>query len=546
MNRNYHEPPESVRLRDLVTTPNRRDYYLEKGLWNDVTLVQQVRKHAATNPTGIAVVDATGATRVTYSKLDADSNRVANFLVDVGVQVGDVVAVQLPNWYASVAVAVGTLKAGAVINPLLPIYRGVELSHMLAVAQTKVIFTPHEYRGFDHVQLINHLRPKLPYLTTHVVVEADEVDLAGLLIEARDTPSQNRTVEAEWVSELMFTSGTEAEPKAVMHTEQTLNYSVRATWTALGMDLSDVVWMPAPIGHSTGFNHGVRLALYHGLKLVLQDRWDSAIAALLIHREGCTHTLLAPTFLRDLVRECATHSRDLSTMRLFGCGGAPVARELVTAAATHGIHCLRLYGATEMLVATWNRPGSSEQQKLETDGAPLDGVDIEIRDESGSDLVGEPGELYARSPSGCVGFFGDAERTQATFEPDGWIRSGDVGIVNADRYLTVVGRKKEIIIRGGLNIAPREVEDLIQRLPGVKAVAVIGLPDPRLGETACACVVLVPGALLTFTQMIEQLKADGLATYKLPERLEILDQLPMTVSGKIRKHKLVSAISAAN
>jgi acyl-CoA synthetase (AMP-forming)/AMP-acid ligase II len=345
------------------------------------------------------------------------------------------------------------------------------------------------------------------------------------------------------VSELMFTSGTEAESKAIMHTERTLNANLIATSEALAMSKEDVVWMPAPVGHSTGFNHGLRLAIYHGLQLVLMDRWDPVEAARLVETHRCTHTLLSTTFLRDLTRAAAQGAGDVSSLRLFGCGGAPITPDAVTAAEEVGIHCLRLYGATEVLVATWNRPDAPRDQRVNTEGTPLPGVEIEIRDGEGKPLVGEVGELFVRSASGSVGFFADEARTQATYSPDGWIRSGDLGVIDADGCITIAGRKKEIIIRGGLNVAPREVEDLIQRFPAVRQVAVVGLPDPRLGEIGCACVVLEPGAELSFEEMVGRLKAAGLATFKLPERLEVVAEMPTTATGKIRKHILVDQIA---
>jgi cyclohexanecarboxylate-CoA ligase len=529
-------------LRDLVTTPERADYYLRSGLWDDSRLLERIAAHAAANPAAHAVLDEHSVTAASYGKLESDSSRVAALLLERGIEAGDIVAVQLPNWYASVAIAVGALKAGAVVNPMLPSYRERELRHMLGLGGTRAIFTPALYRSFDHAGLVGRLRGELPHLRHHFVVSPCLDDLAGL--PAEPAPTVVRARPAGAVVELIFTSGTESEPKAVMHTERTLNCNLRATWAALGMSSSDSVWMPAPIGHSTGFNHGLRLALYHGLPLVLQDVWDPVQGAQIVERHRPTHTLLSATFLRDLTGAARQGAGDVSSLRLFGCGGAVIPPETVAEAKEVGIGCLRLYGATEFLVATWNTADSGESQRTSTDGRPVPGVEIEVRDSSGVPVVGRTGDIYVRSASGSVGFYRDERRTLATYA-DGWIRSGDLGVVDADGYLSVTGRRKEIIIRGGLNIAPREIEEVIQQLAGVRSVAVVGVSDDRLGEITCAFVVLAPGSGLTFEQMTSGLQVSGLARFKWPQRLEIVDEMPTTATGKIRKHELLARLQQA-
>jgi acyl-CoA synthetase (AMP-forming)/AMP-acid ligase II len=518
----------------------------DEGIWTSETLVARVATHAAQRPGALAVVDGTDDRRVTYGQLWDDARRVAAFLRDQGVRPGDVVSVQLPNRYSTVAVDLGVLCAGAVLNPLLPNYRAHELAHVLSVARTKVFVTPIEYRGFDHLGMAVALRAQLPDLTTHVVAGEGDAGSARHIedvLEGRGAIDDVVAPAASALSELIFTSGTEAAPKAIMHTEETINVNVRATLDVMRLATDDVVWMPSPIGHSTGLNFGVRLALYAGLPLVLQDRWDAGRAAELIERERCSYTLAATTFLGDLVRELRATPRDVACMQRFGCGGAPVPPELVAAAAELGITVLRLYGSTEGLVITWNRPDSPLEKRLATDGTPMPLVEIEIRDDDDRPLpAGAPGEIHVRGPEVCVGFFEDPERMARTFTDDGWLRSGDLGVIDDDGYLTIVGRKKEIIIRGGLNIAPREIEDLLSEMPGVRAAACIGLPDERLGEIVCAC--LVADRPVTLEEVIGHLRARDLATYKLPQALRLVDEIPMTASGKLRKAALRAQILA--
>jgi len=412
------------------------------------------------------------------------------------------------------------------LNPLLPNYRAHELQHILGTARTKMLFTPDEYRDFDHARLGDELRDSIDTLDRHVVVRGR----GGFWQQVLGRPAKHMEprIDAESVSEVIFTSGTEATPKGVVHTENTTNCNVRSAYAVNELERHDVVWVPSPIGHSTGLNFGVRLALYFGLKLVLQDRWDADRAAELVERERCSYTLAATTFLTDLIAGAGRSERDLSSLTRFGCGGAPVPPEIVRAGADAGINVLRIYGLTEALVVSWNRPSSPLDKRMHTDGLALPEVELDVRD----------GEILVRGPNVCVGLFDDPDRERAVFTDDGWLRTGDTGVLDEDGYLSIVGRTKEIIIRGGLNIAPREIEDLLCEMPGVRAAAVIGLPDERLGELACACVVVGDGVMLDLDQVVGFLRDRDVATYKLPQMLRIIDELPTTPSGKIRKSVL--------
>ena len=529
---------------DVVTSSERRTAYERAGFWTGGIVAGRVAEHAQAAPGADAVVDQVGVRTAAYEQLDADANRLANFLLGAGVKPGDVVWVpRYQNWYETVVIDLGVMRAGAVMNPLLPNYRAKELRHMLELGGVRVFFCPVAYRNFDHAGLAAELREGLAALE-HVVTVPDpgeDPDFFREWLERHPADPPGVELWAEAVSELIFTSGTEAEPKAIMHTEQNTNFSARAVASSLGLGEGDVVWMPSPIGHSTGFNYGVRPALYHGLPLILQDQWSAADAAHLIETRRCSYTIAATTFVSDICEHAAANSCDLSSMRLFGSGGSPIPSEVVSVAAGLGMNVLRLYGSTEVLMATTNRPGDPEGKLVETDGRALDDVEFVVRDDEGRDLVGEPGEILVRGPNTCVGFFADPERTAATFLEDGWVRSGDLGVLDEDGFLTIVGRK-EIIIRGGLNIAPREIEDTILLHPAVAEAAVVGLPHQRLGST-CAAIVLRPGKDLELEGLVEFLKAEGMATYKLPQRLELMQALPKTLTGKVQKFEIVNGLA---
>jgi acyl-coenzyme A synthetase/AMP-(fatty) acid ligase len=526
---------------DVVTSEARRQAYLSAGLWNDWTLAGRVALHAMEAPDAVAIIDEFG--RYTYGQLAVDAAAMAGALTERGVTAGSVVSIQLPNRYEAAVAAVAVESLGAVINPLLPNYRVHEVSNVFEAAAPTAIFTPAEYRNYDHRQLVREVIERTGHKAHHIVVGGDagpDGEAFDALLSAGRNSTTLSSPPADAVSELIFTSGTEAKPKAIMHTEQTACFSARDHYNDMELGPDDVVWMPSPVGHSTGFNFGIRLALIHRLPLVLQDRWNGEAAAALVDKEQCSYTLAATTFLQDVTEAAAKAGLKLDSMRNFTCGGSPVPAELVDAAEERGIQALRLYGSTEILVGTTVRSWSPPDKKRTTDGLALSHVELQARDDEGNVVEpGQPGELYTRGPDTCVGFFNDPERTAATFDSEGWVKSGDMVTIDADGYLTVVGRKKEIIIRGGMNIAPREIEDLLLTFPEIERCAVVGVPDERLGEKMAACVVLRSGASLEFDTMVNRLKDMGLATYKLPQRLEFLESLPSTASGKIQKHEIV-------
>jgi cyclohexanecarboxylate-CoA ligase len=313
-------------LVDMVTDPERAGAYRRAGHWDDATLSGRLAEVANRAPDRAAVIDRDGGAVHSYAALGRDVSTFAAWLQARGVGAGDVVSIQLPNWYEFVVVAVATQQVGGVINPLLPIYRRKELLHAFTVAESKVVCTPARYRAFDHLAATRAIIEESGRRIVHVVVDEERPSAVtapdgptlwfGDLLtgagaggagegegDAAEPGAHLAPPQPGAVSELIFTSGTEAAPKAIMHTEQTANFSVRVAAEDLGIGDSDVVWMPSPIGHSTGFNYGVRFALYHGLPLVLQDRWDAGVACDLIAARGASYTLASTTFLQDVVAE---------------------------------------------------------------------------------------------------------------------------------------------------------------------------------------------------------------------------------------------------
>ena len=521
--------------------------------WTSETMWSCFAAHARERPNDIAVVDREGARSVSNAEVHHLALALASSLRRRGVSEGDVVSVQLPNCLEGVVAALAVQALGCVLNPLLTNYRASELRYKFSKIHPAVVITPTVYRRHDYPEMIEEVRRSAPELVfVHVTAglsdggDAQRGDVSfEELLEPDNAVSTLHGISPDAVSEIIFSSGTEATPKAVMHSEQTTNFAVRNVASYLGIGSDDVVWMPSPIGHSTGFNYGVRLALVLGLKLVLQDVWDPAVAVRLINREHATFTLAATTFLQDLLDQADRDGAALPSLQLFGCGGASIPGELVQRAAKHEIRVLRLYGSTELLAATWHRPNASIDELVAFDGMIMPHVQLRIMTDGGAAARdGEIGEIFVRSPSCALGYFDDDARTAETFDGDGWVKTGDLGLLHG-QYLTITGRKKEIIIRGGLNITPRELEELILELPGVDRVAVIGLPDDRLGEVACACVIPKRDASIRLSDVTGHLVARGLARFKLPEALIVVEAFPLTASGKVQKHLLKRMVSTS-
>jgi len=504
------------------------------------SVVATLRRHAEVAPEKVAVVEGKTGRRFSYATLLADVERCVAAVRAAGGIDGLVVSVQLPNWYETVVVDCAVLECGAVLNPLLPGYRRNELEAVRERAKPALMVSPRHYRNFDFVSMYDSMNRNGDGIA-HLTVEHGQDDLAevlaGTLVMGRHGSRLNERLGVD-VSELIFTSGTQAAPKGVLHSEQTVGSNIAGMAEVLSLTRDDVVWVPSPVGHSTGLNFGVRLGLNLGCTIALQDVWDPADGLKLIEVERCTYTLAAPTFLRGIVDLLRASSTGHEYLRAFACGGAPVPPALVDEADDVGMKILRLYGSTEALVMTVHRPESPLADRRASDGPPLPGIEVRVVTETGEEAWGAVGEIEVRGTSLCVGLLTDAG-LRSLADTNGWARTEDIGVLAGGGYLRIVDRKKEIIIRGGMNISASEVEHALLDVKGVADAAVIGVADERLGEQCCACVVVDDAVSEEkLADIVRQAAASGLATYKLPERVYAVAQLPRTPTGKIQKHVL--------
>jgi acyl-CoA synthetase (AMP-forming)/AMP-acid ligase II len=526
---------------ELVTwvTDEVRARFEQAGYWTDEVWLDRTISNTKDAPEALCVVDESG--QLTRAEALAYARRLAAYLYHRGIRKGDVVTLLLPNWREFVVVhhAVGLL--GAVVNPVLPKVGANELAHILRTGRSRFVIAAETYREHSPRQVAARVACGIDSVIDVMPVRAAGGSLASIL----ETPWETRVavpaarIDPRGWDTVTFTSGTEAMPKGVVHSHQTTMFGLRAfTVGVLGQDSSDVVFMPSPLCHATGLQWGLRAALYVGAPLVLQDRWDPAVALRLINQYRCTYTLVAATFIVDLLRARADGARMGKSLRYVATGGAPIPRDLARRTrASLGAELVAVFGASETYVTTATRP-SWPENLLATEGMPLPGVEVQITDETGKPAPRErEGEICTRGPHVFLGYLGDPDLTHRAFRGD-WYRFGDLGRLDDSGMLHVTGRIKDIVIRGGENISVREVEDHLLQHQDVLEVAVVGYPDDRLGERCCAVVVPRAHSALTLHALTAFLTERGLPKFKLPERLELVSEMPKTTTGKIRKAEL--------
>ncbi|QPF87373.1 AMP-binding protein [Bradyrhizobium genosp. L] len=512
------------------------------GYWLDKTVDQLLSEAAAKAPDKVAIVadraDRDQKRRLSYAELERLADRAASSLLRLGVGRGDIVTVQLPNWWEFVVTAFACSKIGAVMNPVMPILRERELLYILNFCEAKVFIVPKAYRGFDYVAMAQGMRSELPHLKQVVVVDGEgEAGFDRMLLssEAGKLPAGLRPDD---MAVLMFTSGTTGEPKGVMHTSNSLIACCKALSGRFGLDSSDVLLVASPVGHMTGYAAIVLLSVYLGGTMILQDVWEAKRGVGLMAREDVTYTAASTPFLGDICEAVKGGAPQPRSLRSFLCGGAPIPSVLIERAADElGLKVCSLWGMTEVLSGTLTEPARAAEKSASTDGRSLEGMEVRIVDSEGRPApTGEPGRLLVRGAQMFKGYYKRPELL--TFDGDGWFDSGDLAHMDKDGYIRISGRVKDILIRGGENVPVVEIENLLYKHPAVAAVAVVGFPDARLGERGCAFIVPRTGSAIDLLAVQAYLGEARMAKQFWPERVEVLAELPRTASGKIQKFKL--------
>ena len=512
------------------------------GLWDERTIADQAIELAGDDPDFIAFVD--GDETLTRAALLADAEALAVALHVRGLRPGDVIAFQLPNWREAAVINLAAALSGFVVNPIVPIYRDHEVSQMLGDCRARALFVPTVFRNFDYAGMAARISASLPALSHIFTLRGEgQQDYATLIAEGRGRPFARPQVDPLGVKMVLYTSGTTGRPKGVLHSHVTLQRILRQSARYWGVAAGDAILMPSPVTHVSGFANGLEMPLVCGTRTVLMESWEAGAALDLIARHQVVGTVAATPFLVELAAAARKAGQRLPSLRFFACGGAAVPDDVIPAAnaAFDNARAFRVFGSSEVPLVTFGWP-DDEHLAATTDGRLVD-YQLRIVDGDDHDLPpGREGEILARGPAMMLGY-ADADQTAEALTPDGYFRTGDLGVLAENGALTITGRKKDLIIRGGENISAREIEDVLHTHPSVREASVVAMPHPRLGEGVCAYVI-ARGPAPSAAELASHVAESGLARQKIPERFEFVEDFPRTASGKIRKDRLREDVRA--
>ncbi len=532
---------------ETTLTQARIDAMSKAGYWTDEHLFDRFTDNAVTRPDQPLVID--GAGTLTWSKAALQVNDLAKGLLGIGVGPGHVVQLQLPNRREFLLAVLAIERIGAIVNPVAPIFRSNEVSIMSELAKPTAVITVDTYRGFGLADMHRALQERFAWLE-NVIVVSDDPDLDA----PSDTLGWDDVLAIGWdssfddaaldlcrpspndVCEIMFTSGTTGQPKGVMHTQNTINVAADLWLERVAPDCS-VFHMGSTLAHQTGYLFGIRAPITAGGQVVYQEVWNPAEFAEQLETHRIEASMGATPFLADLLAVDGVDERDLSNFKAFVCAGAAIPLPVLEEARDR-LPCTVLpgWGMTETALSTTGRRDDPFEKRA-TDGSVLTGNSVRVVDEHGVEVAaGVEGDLQFQGSLAFVGYIQGRELTESCFR-DGWFDTGDRATMDADGYIKISGRTKDIIIRGGENVPVKEVEDVLLRHDSVAGVALIAKSHDRLGEVGCA-VITVDGDPPTLAQLTDFLDEQGVTKQFWPEALEIVEEFPMTPSGKVQKFQL--------
>jgi len=529
-------------------TPEVVSGFYRSGDWQELTANETLDRLAQVRPAALALVDSTR--RLTFREYQEQATNLAAAFLGLGLTRDDVIAVQLPNGVDFPVTINAAMRAGIPFCQFHHGFRSKEVGFVLEFSRARAVVIPHVHQGFDYPAMIAELRPKLPNLE-HVIVVSDNVPqgVVDLRAATQRPASQEALVQlaerrpkSDDLCRMAFTSGTTGDPKAVVHTHNTSSCTARSSARDQRMSEDSAMLLFLPVGLNWGLGC-TKQSLFAGCKIVYMERFDARTALEIIERERITHFVTAPASLVAMMDAADAGNYDLASLEVIVSGGASCPLEVLKRAQQRfGARVLEMYGMLESGVQSRTYVEDDYQLVAGTVGRPVREVQVRVCDAQDRPVpAGTVGEIECFGPSVMLGYYENSDANKRAFADDGFFRTGDQGVFDESGLLRISGRIKEMIIRGGANIYPREIEEVLFEHPKVADCAIVGIPHPRLGETAVACVVLRPGEKLAFEDMIAFLET-RVARYKLPERLIVLDELPRTPTGKVQKPSLVQLV----
>ncbi|WP_081586618.1 class I adenylate-forming enzyme family protein [Mycolicibacterium hassiacum] len=500
---------------------------------------------AAAHPdTVVEIHSDTHPDATTLADLFAESRRVAAGLAGLGVGPGDIVAVQVPNWRACFTAHAAIWLRGAVVLPIVPIYGPAEVAYIAGQSGARAIILARRIRSRDTADTLAAVAG-LPGLAQRIVVGEPlpgtvpytELTCGAMGLDPVEANPDDCCL-------IVYTSGTTARPKGVRHTHAGLLGEIRAMDEMRSTTPGRSVLSLFPSGHIAGTLGILRTLCQPGATYVM-DTWDPETAARLVDKHAIAASAGAPIHLGGILDVAERENLDLSSLAEFVTGAAGVAGALIRRADRFGVGAFRCYGSSEHPTVSSGRPDDPLDKRADTDGRICPGTEVRIVDDAGRDVApGEEGEILTRGVELFRGYTDDAHTRAAM--TDGWFRTGDVGRLDADGYLTITDRKKDIIVRGGENISSKEVEDVLAAHPAVAEAAAVGAPDETYGERVCAFVILNDGHSFGIEDAAKHFAQHGLARQKTPERIVVVDEFPRTASGKVQKHVLRAQLTGSS
>ena len=529
-------------IHDRYTAEQIERFY-SQGLWKAETLWEELEKQVEVHPDKPFMID--DSTQLTFAQTRDQAQGIAAGLSAIGITAGSRVAVQIPNWVEFAPIVIAISRVGAIAVPIQPIYRDREVAHILATAQVSAVFTTGDYRGFDFDEMYGRLRKDAPQLKEIITVRAEQSGYATRTVDQLSVLTADELPAAAGADDafaIIFSSGTTSKAKGCLHTLNTARTPAIVQGEAYHYTADDVQFGPSPLTHTTGIMSSFLMPLIHGATSVIMAKWDPAEGIKRIERFRCTGTINASTFLQALLNSYDPQQHDLTSMRYWTLAGAPIPAALVQRAkdAMPDLRVLSQYGRTENMTTTMCAIDDDPSRSLTSDGRALRGQEVVVLGLDDTVLEpGKEGEIAYRGSMSLLTYLGMPEESAEMFTAEGYSKSGDLGIMDESGFLRVTGRLKDIVVRGGLNISVRQVEDELASHAAIDQVAVVSMPDELLGERACCYIVPAAGHDAPRLEEIRDfLLGRGLAIQKVPERLEVVSEMPTTATGKIQKNLL--------